>query len=223
MAPDVPEIHNNLGVIYARQGAYDRAVAAFERALALEPGNAVAERNLAFSLQALTATTRRCSTIRPRWPWATSRPAPRPTWPSPITNRTDGTGRRRRPPGHRRRRQGRAGLGLCRVAQWRWTRTRQKPPCRRSTAHWSWTPTIARPTFPGPGLQGVEPACRGHGCLRAGLDDRSGRGDAGPDPPSLGRADRRAVTMRPVFRYPFRSGKENHRPPMPLWRRKEVI
>jgi len=44
--PDLPEPYNNLAVLYAAQGEYDKARAALEAALRAQPGYAVAHQNL---------------------------------------------------------------------------------------------------------------------------------------------------------------------------------
>jgi len=44
--PDLPEPYNNLAVLYAAQGDYDKARAALEAALRAHPGYAVAHQNL---------------------------------------------------------------------------------------------------------------------------------------------------------------------------------
>jgi len=44
--PELPEPYNNLAVIYAAQGDYDKARAALEAALRAQPGYAVAHQNL---------------------------------------------------------------------------------------------------------------------------------------------------------------------------------
>jgi len=44
--PELPEPYNNLAVIYAAQGDYDKARAALEAALRAQPGYAVAQQNL---------------------------------------------------------------------------------------------------------------------------------------------------------------------------------
>src|SRR5688572_9538727 len=44
--PELPEPYNNLAVIYAQQGDYDKAREALERALATHPSYAVAHENL---------------------------------------------------------------------------------------------------------------------------------------------------------------------------------
>jgi tetratricopeptide (TPR) repeat protein len=44
--PEVPEVHNNLAVIYAQKGQLTEAKAALERAIAVFPGYAVAHENL---------------------------------------------------------------------------------------------------------------------------------------------------------------------------------
>lgn len=44
--PELPEPYNNLAVLYASQGDYDRARAALEAALRASPGYAVAHQNL---------------------------------------------------------------------------------------------------------------------------------------------------------------------------------
>jgi len=38
--------HNNLGVLYDKKGLHDTAIREFETALAIEPGNAMALKNL---------------------------------------------------------------------------------------------------------------------------------------------------------------------------------
>jgi Flp pilus assembly protein TadD len=45
--PELPEPHNNLGVIYAARGDYENAQAAFEAALRSNPNYSVAQENLA--------------------------------------------------------------------------------------------------------------------------------------------------------------------------------
>jgi Flp pilus assembly protein TadD len=44
--PELPEPYNNLAVIYASRGEYDKARAALEAALRAQPGYAVAQQNL---------------------------------------------------------------------------------------------------------------------------------------------------------------------------------
>jgi Flp pilus assembly protein TadD len=46
-APDASEIQNHLGIAYLSAGRRDDALHAFERAVALDCGNAAAQRNLA--------------------------------------------------------------------------------------------------------------------------------------------------------------------------------
>ena len=53
--PDLPEPYNNLAVIYAQQGDYDKARAALEKALATHPSYAVAHENLGDIYAALSA------------------------------------------------------------------------------------------------------------------------------------------------------------------------
>jgi superkiller protein 3 len=55
LAPDLGEVQNNLGLVHAERGEHERAIVAFQRALALEPGVAAIEHNLGISLQALNA------------------------------------------------------------------------------------------------------------------------------------------------------------------------
>jgi len=53
--PELPEPYNNLAVIYAQQGDYDKAREALERALATHPSYAVAHENLGDIYAALSA------------------------------------------------------------------------------------------------------------------------------------------------------------------------
>jgi Tfp pilus assembly protein PilF len=46
LRPDIAEVHNELGVVLAKQGRLDQALPRFERALALKPGYAEAHNNL---------------------------------------------------------------------------------------------------------------------------------------------------------------------------------
>ncbi|HZW13187.1 MAG TPA: methyltransferase domain-containing protein [Noviherbaspirillum sp.] len=50
-APNIPEVHNNLGTVLKEQGRLAEAHATFERALALRPDYASAHSNLLFTLQ----------------------------------------------------------------------------------------------------------------------------------------------------------------------------
>jgi Flp pilus assembly protein TadD len=44
--PDMPEPYNNLAVIYAAEGMYDKAVSSLQTAVRMHPGFAVAQQNL---------------------------------------------------------------------------------------------------------------------------------------------------------------------------------
>jgi tetratricopeptide (TPR) repeat protein len=55
--PQLPEPYNNLAVIYAQQGEYDKARAALEEALAMHPSYAVAHENLGDIYAALSAAS----------------------------------------------------------------------------------------------------------------------------------------------------------------------
>ena len=46
ISPDDAGAHNNLGVVFYQKGLHEEAIAAFERALELDPRMQVAERNL---------------------------------------------------------------------------------------------------------------------------------------------------------------------------------
>ena len=65
--PQLPEPYNNLAVIYAQQGEYDKARRALEDALAMHPSYAVAHENLGDIYAALsTAAYNRALTLDPK-------------------------------------------------------------------------------------------------------------------------------------------------------------
>lgn len=52
-APDRPEPHNNLGIVYATRGLYEEAVAEYQKAVQLDPDNAEPHYNLGNAYSAL--------------------------------------------------------------------------------------------------------------------------------------------------------------------------
>ena len=66
----------NLAEARRRQGRIDETVALYERALAVQPGNAIAHNNLGANLESLGKREeaivhyRRAAELRPRWPVA---------------------------------------------------------------------------------------------------------------------------------------------------------
>jgi len=101
--PELPEPHNNLAVIWAQQGKYDKARVALETALAARPDYAIAHENLgdvysrmagAQYEQALAldktdkSAQAKLSLVRELYAVMPSTPAPKPVAPKPISTRS---------------------------------------------------------------------------------------------------------------------------------------
>src|SRR6516164_2029624 len=56
LRPNIPEVHNNLGVVLAQEGRLAEAVASFQMAMRLKPDYADARNNLANALRELGST-----------------------------------------------------------------------------------------------------------------------------------------------------------------------
>ena len=80
MDPNLPDIHNNLGVLLMRLGQPEEALASYRKAIALVPGLPEVHNNLGNALLALDQVAKRRTATARRRSWRRASRTPMPIW-----------------------------------------------------------------------------------------------------------------------------------------------